>query len=536
MTNKNEPMIKLEPGGKAPILSYNVPEPTSYNGRNYIELDIPQSYFKTSTKQKPTVTLAKVLLGADQTSLKNQVSLAMKTGFYDSQLFGNIKMDTINVHAVEKKNPGMTIEASQPVDVMFEHLDPDIVAKRLINKESLNIYQTMFGTYTYNFVPEPTKTRPRLILVETYRLSSYLGNYGAGRTIKTFSLLPGEKTTISVETYTKTESTAKSASSIFDSFSKESSDDFEKSLKNEQSNKSAYNETFSYHAEAEAKASWGWGSAKVSGGVKGGTNSAREEFAKNASSATSKHAAKASAKRDVKIDTSYEVKEKTGIETSIQREIENINVSRTLNFVFRQMNQEFITLLHLVDVRVAFFNGFTKSYEEVSIPELDSLLKKVLVASKVNEIRQSIIDELTYIYDHEDKSRSFIEEKEIKDKNNVVIHKYLRVKKDEISKYKDVASATEIIVPGIILSASKYVLRTEGIIVDALLGQGNALDEYSKRLQEETNRAKTLANDLETAKIKREEMGQKIVNNKDGAAADIYQKVFSPPVKAESGQ
>src|SRR3712207_8730267 len=33
----------------------------------------------------------------------------------------------------------------------------------------------------------------------------------------------------------------------------------------------------------------------------------------------------------------------------------SINVSRTLNFVFRQMNQEFITVLHLVDVRVAFF-------------------------------------------------------------------------------------------------------------------------------------------------------------------------------------
>ena len=38
MANGIEPMIKLEPGGKAPILSYNVPEPTSYSGRNFIEL------------------------------------------------------------------------------------------------------------------------------------------------------------------------------------------------------------------------------------------------------------------------------------------------------------------------------------------------------------------------------------------------------------------------------------------------------------------------------------------------------------------
>jgi hypothetical protein len=39
---------------------------------------------------------------------------------------------------------------------------------------------------------------PRLMIVEIYRLSSFLGNYGAGRVVKTFSLLPGEKTKISV--------------------------------------------------------------------------------------------------------------------------------------------------------------------------------------------------------------------------------------------------------------------------------------------------------------------------------------------------
>lgn len=33
-----EPMIKLQPGGEAPILSYNVPEGTTYSGRNFIDL------------------------------------------------------------------------------------------------------------------------------------------------------------------------------------------------------------------------------------------------------------------------------------------------------------------------------------------------------------------------------------------------------------------------------------------------------------------------------------------------------------------
>ena len=59
-------------------------------------------------------------------------------------------------------------------------------------------------------------------------------------------------------------------------------------------------------------------------------------------------------------------------QTEIGREIENINVGRTLNFVFRQMNQEFITILHLVDVRVAYFNGDPDYTREVTLPQLDS--------------------------------------------------------------------------------------------------------------------------------------------------------------------
>src|SRR5204862_5260639 len=46
MANTYEPMIKLEPGGKAPILSYNVPEPTSYSGRNFIDLQIDKASFR----------------------------------------------------------------------------------------------------------------------------------------------------------------------------------------------------------------------------------------------------------------------------------------------------------------------------------------------------------------------------------------------------------------------------------------------------------------------------------------------------------
>src|SRR6187200_2956278 len=52
VADSNEPMIKLEPNGTAPILSYNVPEPTSYAGRSFIDLQLPASTF-VATSQTP---------------------------------------------------------------------------------------------------------------------------------------------------------------------------------------------------------------------------------------------------------------------------------------------------------------------------------------------------------------------------------------------------------------------------------------------------------------------------------------------------
>jgi hypothetical protein len=365
VSNNNEPLIKLEPGGKAPILSYNIPEPTSYSGQNFIELEFPDTYFQPGTMEKPSEAVRTPLKNMDYSTLVSTLRAGMKAGFIDSKLFPNVRVTTGALRLVEKSNPGSVVAYDQPGSGQIV-VTPDDVASAAQSDLRLNIYTSLFGMLKYLFIPEPQVARPRLYLIETYRLSSYLGSYGAGRTIKTFSLLPGEKTKISIKTYMKRESDAKSASSILDSFTQESADDFERNVQNEQTDKRNYAKTFEYHAEAEASCSWGFGSAKVSGGVKGGTNSAREEFAKNVSNSVQKHAAKASAKRDVQINTSYEVKEETGEETSIEREIQNINVSRTLNFVFRQMNQEFITILHLVDVRVGFFNGFAESKREVT--------------------------------------------------------------------------------------------------------------------------------------------------------------------------
>lgn len=356
------PLIALDPGGRAPLVRYDVPEPTSYSGRNLIEVELEPTHFEPIAHRVPE------LPPTPPGPVRTQIEEAMAVGFVDARFFARTTPVARQLHAA---SPRLTVLTAAAVETAATR------GMRTV------LYRSLFGTLAPCFVPVPKAARPRLYLVETYRLSSFLGDYGAGRILKTFTMLPGEKTKISIKTFLKTESERKQASSILDSFTQESADDFEQSLQSEHSDKQQYSETFEYHAEVEGEASWGFGSAKASAGVKGGTNSAREEFAKNVSSATQKHSAKASAKRDVQVNTSFEVTTSEQEETAIERELSNINLSRTLNFVFRQMNQEFHSVLHLVDVRVGFFNGYAESRKEVSLPQLDSLLDTYVVAAQV---------------------------------------------------------------------------------------------------------------------------------------------------------
>jgi hypothetical protein len=532
----SNPLVSLEPNGQATVLSYNVPEPVRYTCNSLIRLDFGPEYFKPALR-KETSELANRIKATDKAALTTEISETMATGINNNSLFPNVRLMRGTLRAVAKpvtvettaiSGAGAAVEtaalkiegASLRISPALAAIKPEEIAANMLAGKQLNVYTNMYGTLSHNYIPIPEAIPPRLYLVETYQLSSYLGNYGAGRVVKTFSLLPGEKTHISIKTYKKTESQAKEASSILDSLTEESADEFENSVRDEQSDKENQSENFSYYADAEVEASWGFGKAKVKGGVKGGTNSSREEFSKNVFSAAEKHVGKASAKRDINVNTSYEVKEEAGEETAIEREIENINLSRTLNFVFRQMNQEFITLLHLVDVRVGFFNGIIEDKREVTLPELDSLLDDVIIddARKKAEVKEAILGELKVVLDYQDKPHEFIQEVKPAGEGGV---SYIRIKKDYISKYIDNATGTGIDVPGIITGARKFVMRTEGVVADSLLGQGEALDGYALRLQELEVEREAAQAELSKALAMQDELAAKAIKDNDGARCQM---------------
>lgn len=262
--------------------------------------------------------------------------------------------------------------------------------------------------------------------------------------------------------------------------------------------------------------------------MSGGSTAAREQFAKNTSSATQKQAASSSAKRDVEVNSNFQTTSEEGVETATTREIQNINVGRTLNFTFRQMNQEFITLLHLVDVRVAFFNGYAESKEEVPLSQIDVLMEKYVVEDQRAKVKETILGQIRTVYDHLDEAHEVIEDVE-----RAGFGSYWRFKKGTVSKYTDPATGSEFDVPGIILSADKCVMRTDSLIVEALLGQAEGLDAYSRGLQDERVRAQRLTNRRIALDIKLEEMRQKIVEDRDRDAAEIYATLYHSPEPQE---
>ena len=619
MTDK--PLIQLDPGGSAPVLSYNVPEPAVYFGTNFIELDYEAGVFTRKARQRPPKDVRPPIyeilpIFRDEEELVSEIQHGLTANFADPRLFPNAKVHsgTLRVSEEATAEEGARAEADAPRRRMSaqaeateersvrvrDHRDRDGESRSEATAERgtrtrdhrdrddsdqaeaaddaagqqsqdsrprhevrarrgrtegisrdpdtidagevadmmqhanrrLNIYRSMSGRLRYNYLREPEEPKPSIVLVETYQMASYLGSYGAGRTLKTFSLLPGERTTISLRTFMQSETERKQASSILDSFSEESSEDFEETVAAEQSDRETYEKSFQYHAEAEAQASWGWGSASVKGGVKGSSNSARENFAKNTSSATAKHAQTASAKREVEVNTSYESRQTTEREKSTEREIENVNLSRTLNFVFRQLNQEHITILSLVDVRVAFFNGFPETRKEVSLAELDALLEEHVAERHRDQVRRDIRDALGNILDYRGNRRDdFIEERAVDD------DRYLRVRTEATSTYEDPATGTGIEVPGIILSASKNVLRTEGVMVEALLGAGDALDGYAQRRQELEVARREAEVAAAQAKAEREALQNDLVRDNDGTRAALLSELTRASTRrGEGGQ
>lgn len=359
---------------------------------------------------------------------------------------------------------------------------------------------------------DPTEAaRPELMLIEVYGFSSFMGNYGVGRTVRTFTLLPGEETKISMKTWRSSEATFQEASSIVDSQSEAASERFADKVQDETSVKSNQSKKEHWYVEAEASASCGFASASVKGGGGGEYQSGREEFAKRASEATSEHAREASSKRDTSVSSSSEMSVKSGEETMTERVIKNVNMRRTLNFVFRELNQAYDTLVHLKDIRIAFTNGRQGSYDEAPVSALRPFLDKYVAPAQVNAVAQMVLRVIGTVFNDQDAPVRAIERFEMTPDGTgwtrsaaaPVAGNFPVPPSDGSWFYRFRRGALEqegatSPVDGIVQKRNRIVMRTDSVIIEALLGQSDALDSYAMMVQEAAAQSRVLANTRET--------------------------------------
>jgi hypothetical protein len=171
------------------------------------------------------------------------------------------------------------------------------------------------------------------------------------------------------------------------------------------------------------------------------------------------------------------------------------------------------------------------SYQEVTLSQLDGLLRRVIVPERIAEVRDGILGVLSNVFDYADEPHAMVEEKVLKDINGMPLPNgsYLRVPRAKTSTYSDAATGTDIEVPGVILSVMRTIMRTDGVYCDAMLGQGEALDGYSLGLQTAAVEAKTVANDAQRALTERNRLGASLVENGNETGVKLFHDAFPPP-------
>jgi hypothetical protein len=548
---ENKPMMELSETQNPPVLDYNLPQTTSFVANVYLPLSIDTTKVKTAYKTHP----------ASGESYYDKVSVLST-----AQLTANIANSFAGVVATAPASMGtetaqiavsplvniadaaqytLSETASPVLDIKVAGMPVSQVAE--LAKTSMPVITTnLAGHNVIAFRPKPDTSKPlvpEITVIEHYRVNTYLGRYGAGETVKTFSLLPGEKTTISVKTYKQTVSNKKDVQNVLDSFSDESASDLE-TIAEKESNTHTKNST-----TKEKEVSGGLSlpipstpiTATANASFKSTVNSEREESVKTLNRALSKQTQKSVSNRKVEVNTETSITSTESEESSLTRVLENTNKSRTLNFVFRQLNQELVTITYLDDVTFIFTNGYEEKKKVTKIDGLYNMLLEVFTnSSDALAVFTDIINQLGNVYDYEDATnpKSFLEKytENIYDFFNHTpgspwpptvgspLTSFARFRKDPnlSSSYTPYSGANPITVKGIIKNVTHRVLPTDSVIVDSLLGQGEALDCFNLKLQDATVLESELSNDVTQQKLD-------IINDITDPAekAALYKKVFT---------
>lgn len=372
-------------------------------GRRYVRLEIdPGAFLSTPAPGPPEAGRRVPVLGFDDTveatgatSARRLSGLALSRAFIPRDSAGASARLAARRLREDQADPGAGEPAPPP---------PTTPIVPVVRPTSFGIRDVVgwIPVPPGGFVAEPPPdVPPGIYLVERYRLASYARGFGLGDHLYSFTLFPEEEVEIEIKTWKSREQVDRTGSSIFDGQSDSSETDFAKAVEQENTTTSRKDRALEAHAEMSVEASWGVGSAEVSGGVAASSARSVEEFARNVSNASQKLANKATRERRVEITQSSEVKTIEGEETRTLRRIRNINKGYTLNYNYFQLLRKYETRLEIYDIKVRFSSGrpfwneeeaaWRYEAEEVPLALAPILLRKVLASVAVDSVLATIV-------------------------------------------------------------------------------------------------------------------------------------------------
>lgn len=520
-----EPSIAYGSGTGIVIDPY-LPQSNSFSAYSQIPVNVDSNVFTDVAKAAPANSFfTKMALAANQTDafvvafLQENYPKVITLKTIERITIGSVPnplYDSALAMADQDYNVPATIDGEIKVtetkkmfaDMLFE----EVVAKVKNDKVLPVISYNLSNHAVVTFVTAPA-TEPRLFVVEEYRIAAYLGKYGLGRVVRTFSLLPGEKTTITVKTYKDTVSTKTASENVLDSFTQTSANELEKLVQAEKTTNSTDSKTKSLNANLSLSLNpmsfMSGGSA--GGGINNTATASRTANTNNLNKALEKHVNTSNANRQMTINTSTSETTKEGEETSTVREISNINKSRVLNFIFRQLHQQYISVTYLANLKIAFCNGYEESLRIVGLEELDGFLATLVVESQRPAVERLLLRNYCTVQNHKDIALPFLERyallrggclpavvntsgvggllgklgvpAPLEPADTVSYWRKKPAVQDSVlnadSKY-----GFDIKVAGVILSVQENTLKTSSVLVESLLGQADALDCFSMKIQD----------------------------------------------------
>lgn len=392
------------------------------------------------------------------------------------------------------------------------------------------------------------EARPRLTLVETWEIRSYLGDYGLGRTLQTFSLLPGERTTITVSTWRSEAATREDSSSIFDSSDTAAQTRFTNSLANQTG--SASQESGGWAASVSTSASAGAslfglvsGSVSVNAGFSANHQEASQRFSNSVTQCASEHAAQVNNSRRQSVDSASSSTSSSGSATTTVREISNTNLRRVLNFVFRELNQVYETYVVLRDIKIGFYNGRPGSAEVVPLANLDQLLRKYIVQGEQEDVARRILGLCAARVDFAGDQVPILE---VGTNPDGISYQWAKaeLQSDGLIDFAQDTLAPDVRwrfrpgvlsrdgdergIGGVVMDKSAIVLRTDNLVVEALLGQADAVDPYASALQALDVLAREGQNEARSAETRHDVDALDLVASQQaGDKITAWQKIFA---------